>query len=258
MRGGLLLDAVADLARLMGEHALRYFRTSLDVEIKADGSEVTRADRECERLAADWIRKHFPGDTILGEEFGVVSGTGARRWLIDPIDGTRGFVRGVPLWGSMVGVEEADRCVAGAISCAAVGDLVAAEDGHGCWHNGSRVSVSTVASIERAVIVATDARFAGHPARRARWAELSTRVEMARTWGDCFGYVLVATGRAEMMVDNRLSPWDAAPLGPIIGEAGGVITDWRGHDGIGEDAIATNAALAGTLRQHLGVPEGVT
>jgi len=256
MRAGVLLDAVTEVAHLMGERALRYFRTGLEVRTKADGSEVTLADQECERLATEWIRERFPEDAILGEEFGSVPGHGTRRWLLDPIDGTRSFVRGVPLWGSMVGVEQDGRVVAGAIACAASGDLVAAEVGRGCWHNGHRTTVSTVAELDRAVILSTDAGFAGHPKRLARWTDLSSRVAVARTWGDCFGYVLVATGRAELMVDNRLSPWDATPLTPIITEAGGVITDWRGRPGAGDDAIASNAALAETLRHHLGATGG--
>lgn len=254
MNPSILLEAVRDVARLMGEHAMQFFRTGLAIQSKADGSEVTIADRETESLAREWIARRFPDDAILGEEFGDRAGSGARRWLIDPIDGTRSFVRGVPLWGAMIAVEEDGEVLAGAISCPATGDLVAAARGEGCWHNDVRTRVSRVSDLSGALILATDATFQTHPERVARWDETAAAVAGARTWGDCYGYVLLATGRAEMMVDDRLSPWDVMPLVPIIGEAGGVLTDWRGHPGPGSDAVATNFSLARILRARLGVP----
>jgi histidinol phosphatase-like enzyme (inositol monophosphatase family) len=230
------------------------------VEWKADGSEVTVADREAEAAARDWIGQRFPGDAIVGEELGGTPAgahaRGVRRWYIDPIDGTKSFVRGVPLWGSMVAVELDGTVVAGAISCAATGDLVAAARGEGCWHNDARASVSDVDRIERATILGTSAAFRKNPERATRWNALASRVSIARTWGDCYGYVLVATGRAELMTDDRLSPWDVAALIPIITEAGGVFTGWGGRlEGLPSDGVASNAALATPFRQALGVPE---
>jgi histidinol phosphatase-like enzyme (inositol monophosphatase family) len=250
-----LLAAVSEAARIAGDVALRYFRTELAIEIKADGSEVTRADREAEAAAREWIRSRFPGDSVLGEEMGEHGHATQRRWLIDPIDGTRSYVRGVPLWGTMVAVEENGTVLAGAINCPATGDLVAAAAGSGCWHNERRCRVSSVAQLKDATILGTDVRFSENPARATRWSSLAADAGIARTWGDCYGYVLVATGRAEVMVDNRLSPWDVAALVPIIEEAGGLLTDWRGQRGMGRDAVATNAALADEVRQRLGVPE---
>ena len=255
MNQSLLLEAVHEAARICGEVALAHFRTGVAVEIKSDGSEVTRADRESETAVREWIEKRFPDDAIIGEEFGSHSSSGARRWLIDPIDGTRSFVRGVPLWGSMVAVEEDGVVLAGAVNCAASADFVVAARGEGCWHNGTRATVSVVGSIAEATVLGTDQRFRRTPARQPRWTELCQQVAIARTWGDCYGYVMVATGRAELMVDDRLSPWDVAALVPIIEEAGGVFTDWNGKRGMGLDAVATNAALAGELRTRLGVPE---
>jgi histidinol phosphatase-like enzyme (inositol monophosphatase family) len=250
-----LLEAVHEVARICGDVAYRHFRTGLPVEWKADGSEVTRADREAEMAARDWVRRHFPGDAIVGEELGAEGDPDQRRWLIDPIDGTRTFVRGVPLWGSLAAVEHGGTVLAGAINCPATGDFVIAAPGEGCWHNGARTSVSTVGELSRATILATDHRFLSKPPRAARWAALAGQVAVTRSWGDCFGYVLVATGRAELMVDNRMRPWDVAALIPIIEEAGGQLTDWRGRRGIGRDAIATNATLAAEFRNLLGVPE---
>jgi len=250
-----LYEAVQEAARICGDVANRYFRQGLPVEWKADGSEVTRADREAEATTREWILQRFPDDAVVGEELGTERHAGRRRWLIDPIDGTKSYVRGVPLWGSMIAVEEGGTVLAGAINCAAAGDFVVAARGEGCWHNGIRASVSTVDAIEKATILGTDQRFRRNPARGERWEALGRRVAVARSWGDCYGYVLVATGRAELMVDDRLSPWDVAALVPIIEEAGGVFTDWQGQRGMGLDAVATNALLADELRTILGVPE---
>lgn len=224
--------------------------------MKTDGSEVTRADREAEAAARDWVQRRFPGDAIVGEEFGSEGDATGRRWLIDPIDGTRSFVRGVPLWGTLVAVEEGGIVLAGAINCPATGDLLIAARGEGCWHNGSRASVSSADTLSQATILATDARFRSNPHRAARWTALGSRVAVTRTWGDCYGYVLVATGRADLMVDDRMSPWDLAALIPVIDEAGGVLTDWRGRPGLGSDAIASNALLAAEFRRELGVAGG--
>lgn len=250
-----LLQAVQDAARTAGESALRHFRRGLAVEWKADGSEVTAADRIAEEAARGWIARRFPRDTIVGEEFGGTDlGQDGRAWYIDPIDGTRSFVRGIPLWGSMVAVAEGGSVLAGAIHCPATGDLVAAAVGEGCWHNGARCAVSAVDELAQATVLATDQRFRAHPERQPRWEALARAAATSRTWGDCYGYVLIATGRAEVMADDRLSPWDAAPLVPIIAEAGGVLTDWRGrHGGIPADAVATNTALADAVRRSLGI-----
>jgi len=252
----LMLEAVTDVARLAGAVALRYFRTTVAVEAKGDGSPVTVADRAAEHEAREWIAARFPGDAVLGEEYGFSGDARRRRWFIDPIDGTKTFVRGVPLWGTMIAVAQDDLVIAGAIHCPAVDDLVAAAVGCGCWWNGARCHVSEVASLADATILVTDDRFPYNPHRADRWKSLGAQVAVARTWGDCYGYVQVATGRAELMVDDRLSPWDAASLIPIIREAGGVYTDWHGgHDVDGGDGVATNATLSRALRDALGVPE---
>ncbi|MGQ0765318.1 MAG: inositol monophosphatase family protein [Gemmatimonadota bacterium] len=252
----ILLEAVAAAAAAAGEVALGYFRRQIVVESKADGSPVTEADREAERAARSRILAEFPDDGIVGEELRTQVGTTGRRWLIDPIDGTKSFVRGVPLWGSMVAVEEQGRVIAGAICCAAAGVLMTAADDLGCWLNNARCRVSDVSAIEDATVLTTDDRFPSSPSRRSRWGELSLRASVSRTWGDCYGYTLVASGQAELMVDDRLSPWDAAALMPIMREAGGVFTDFNGrHSLAGSDAVATNLALAEELRSALGVPE---
>ncbi|MDE3153246.1 MAG: histidinol-phosphatase [Gemmatimonadota bacterium] len=249
-----LLEPVAELARLAGAVALRHFRTTLVAETKADGSPVTIADREAERVARDWIARRFPDDGVLGEEFGVERADAPRRWIIDPIDGTKSFIRGVPLWGTLVAVTEGSRVLAGAACFPALDELVAAAVDAGAWWNGARCRVSSVDTLASATITTTDERFLEHPDRREAWRALAPRVAVARSWGDCFGYLMVATGRAEVMVDPVLSAWDAAPFLPIITEAGGVFSDWAGRETIdGGSAIATNRALAADVRRALGV-----
>lgn len=247
-----LLQATAEVARACGKIALSHWRTGLAVESKADGSPVTIADREAERAARAWIEARFPDDGILGEEFGETREGAGRRWLIDPIDGTKTFVRGVPLWGSLVAVVEGERVIAGAASFPAVGEEIAAAAGAGCFWNGAACRVSSVTEIEDATVLITDERFPHEPARHDAWTRLAERAALSRTWGDCYGYLLVASGRAEVMVDPKMSPWDAAAVMAIVEEAGGVFTDWRGvATAFGGDSIATNQGVAEEARRWL-------
>jgi histidinol-phosphatase len=150
---------------------------------------------------------------------------------------------------------EGDTVIAGAACYPAVQETVAAALGEGCWWNGARASVSRVAQLQHATTLITDDRFLERPHRRAKWHALSSEAAVARTWGDCYGYLLVATGRAEVMIDDIVNPWDAAAMYPLITEAGGRFTDWRGHDtAFGGDVIATNAALGDTIRPYLVEP----
>ncbi len=247
------LEAVADVARIAGDVALAHFRKGVAVEWKSDGSPVTIADRQAEQAARDWIGRRYPSHGILGEEAGE-SGTGAsHRWIVDPIDGTKTFVRGVPLWGTLVAIAAGENVLAGAAYFPAVGELLAAAPGAGCWWNGSRCHVSPVASLAESTVLTTDERFAKTPQHAAGWRSLAAKSAIARSWGDCYGYLLVATGRAEVMVDGIVGPWDTAPLLPIISEAGGVFTAWDGRvTAFGGSSIATNALLAGEARRILG------
>lgn len=250
-----LMQAVAEVARVAGAAAMSVPHDRLAIETKADGSPVTAADREAERKARAWIESRFGADGILGEEFGIVRPEAAWRWLIDPIDGTKSFVRGVPLWGSLAAVAHGDRVIAGAAFFPALGELVTAAVGCGCWHQGTRCRVSEVADLTQATVLITDDRFPRSTERRESWKRLASAAALSRTWGDCYGYLLVATGRAEVMADPLLAAWDSAPLIPIIEEAGGVISDWQGsRAGFIESALATNARLAGEVRRNLRVP----
>jgi histidinol phosphatase-like enzyme (inositol monophosphatase family) len=252
----MLLAAVRDVAQLAARVALARFRRGIAVETKPDGSPVTAADVAAEKAAREWIAARFPGDTVVGEELGTgVPDVSGRTWYLDPIDGTRSFVTGVPLWGTMIAVARGNEVLAGAICCPAADELVWAARGEGCWWNDARARVSDVSDISRAVVLTTDDRFVRNPGCGAGWRALAARAGTARTWGDCFGYVLVATGRAEVMLDAVLHDWDSAPLAPIIQEAGGVFTDWSGRStAFGGSGVATNSALAREARALLAGP----
>jgi histidinol phosphatase-like enzyme (inositol monophosphatase family) len=249
----LLMEAAAEVAQRAGAVALRQFGGAIQVDTKSDGSPVTIADRSAEEEARRWIEQRFPADAILGEELGTVDRAARRKWIIDPIDGTRSFVHGVPLWGTLVAVADGESVLAGAAYFPALGELLCAAPELGCWWNGARARVSTVARLSKATVLTTDETFAAAPQRRDAWRRLAESAALARSWGDCYGYLLVATGRAEVMVDGALADWDAAALLPAITEAGGVFTDWKGTPtAFGRSAIATNAALAIDTRRVLG------
>ena len=252
MAGDSLLQAVTELSQAAAATAMRWFGGRVSVDTKADGSPVTIADRSTEEFAREWISARFPEDGVFGEEFPPLRPEATRRWIVDPIDGTKAFVRGVPLWGTLVAVCEGERVLAGAACFPAVQETVSAAPGAGCWWNGVRAYVSPVGELAHATALVTDDRFPEHAERGARWHALAADCGVVRTWGDCYGYLLVATGRAEIMTDDIVNPWDAAALKPIIEEAGGVFTDWRGrHTAFGGDLLATNAALSDVVRARL-------
>lgn len=242
------LQAASEAARITAAVALKYYRRDPEQRVKSDGTPVSVADMEAEKTAREWIEKRFPEDGIIGEEMPPVREGAPRRWIIDPIDGTYSFLRGVPFWGTIIAVAEGDSVIAGAVCCVAAGEEIAAAPGAGCWWNGGRCRVSSTSDLGVATLLTTDARFHRDAGRRARWTELQSSVGGMRTWGDCYGYLLVATGRADIMVDDSVSAWDAAALMPIITEAGGVLTDWKGNlTPFGGDAVATNGKLSAAV-----------
>ncbi len=248
-----LAFAVA-IARQAGEQTLELFRTrSLDVDRKSDGSPVTAADRAAEKLLRQRIGEEFPDDAILGEEFGESPGTSGFRWVLDPIDGTKAFITGVPLYTTLVAVLHDDEPQIGVIFAPAAGEMVYAARGQGCWHvlgtaEPRRSLVSGVEKLEDAVFLTTSVRsFSTDRDTDARpvYDRLQSACRISRTWGDAFGYLLIATGRAEIMIDPAMSLWDAAALQPIIEEAGGHFFDWQGRSTVhSEESIATNGELA--------------
>jgi histidinol-phosphatase len=250
------LDFAVEVAWRAGRVTLAHYQTGIAAETKPDESPVTAADRAAERCARELIAERYPEDAILGEEDGETRTGAPCRWILDPIDGTRTFLRGVPLFGVLLALETDHTAVLGVMHFPALHETVYAATGLGCWWNGRRAAVSRVGRLEDALVVTTDAHGLERGSRAAGWRRLGDRAGLCRTWGDCYGYALVATGRAEAMLDPVLSIWDAAALGPIIEEAGGVFTDWDGTPAhFVSSAVATNAVLAREVRNLLRGPE---
>lgn len=248
------LGAAESFARAAGDLTLHHFGGVLKAEAKGDGSPVTIADREAEAYLRERISSRFPDHGILGEEFGEERAGAAVRWILDPIDGTRSFMRGVPLYGVLIGIEAEGEPVVGVAHFPALsGEMVSAARGMGCRWDGRPARVSTVSRLADAALLTTDPeRILATPGPGPGWRRLARRVSVTRTWGDAWGHALVATGRAEIMVDPVLSPWDAAPLLTILTEAGGSFTDLGGHPGIhGGSGVSTNGLLHAAVLAEL-------
>jgi histidinol-phosphatase len=247
------LQFAVEIAREAGDGTLRYFRRAdLAVEQKADRSPVTIADRSAEELLRQRIGERFPRDAIIGEEFGEQTGQSEFQWILDPIDGTKSFIHGVPLYTTLVAVLQNDEPLIGVIHAPALGETVYAAEGMGCrYKSGSAAKpqmaqVSSVATLSEGLLLTTE--IVGFRDRRSDATDVFMRLQRAagvtRTWGDGYGYLMVATGRAEIMVDPIVNLWDAAPLLPIIQEAGGHFGDWNGNPTIrAGEALATNGRL---------------
>lgn len=249
-----LLDVATEVAWTGGRRTLAWFQSGLDPDRKADGSPVTIADREAERVMRDLIAARFPDHQIVGEEHGVGGGEAPVRWILDPIDGTKTFVAGVPLYGTLVGVEVEGEPSVGVIYMPALDEMVTAARGLGCRWNGRPCRVSGRTDPAESLLVATDLDAVRARIGHERGDAMAERVAMQRTWADCYGYLLVATGRADVAMDAVMAIWDCAALMPIIEEAGGRFTAWSGERTIdGGDAVATNGALHDDVLAMLGV-----
>ena len=244
-----LLEFAVEVSWRAGKITLAHYQTGIAAEAKPDDSPVTVADQAAERLARELIATRFPHDSILGEELGETRPGAARRWILDPIDGTRSFIHGVPFYGFLLAVEDEGEPVLGVMHFPALDETVYAAVGEGCWWNGRRALVSDTTRMEDALVLTTSYESIEQHGHGAGWNRVRHRAGMARTWGDCYGHALVATGRAEAMFDPVMSLWDAAALKPIIEEAGGMFTDWSGaRTHSGGSAISTNTGLGRDLR----------
>jgi myo-inositol-1(or 4)-monophosphatase len=239
------LDFAVETASLAGKLTLAYYQTGIRPDIKADESPVTIADRKAEALIRARIEEEFPGHAIVGEEYGATGNEGAsHRWIIDPIDGTKSFVQGVPLYAVLIGLEIEGKVEVGVAYLPASNEMIAAATGKGCWWNGRRVQVSPIDSLDQAVIVFGDVANFDRYGRGEAWKRLKDATYLRAGWGDAYGHVLVATGRAHVMLDPVMSEWDCGPFPPILQEAGGYFGDWQGHTTIyGGEALSTTKNL---------------
>ena len=244
------LDFAVDATCQAGELILDYYQTGdLHVELKSDASPVTVADRSAEQLIRRLIDEVFPRDGVLGEELDDKRSFSGFRWILDPIDGTKSFVSGVPLFGTLIGLEYKNRIVAGVCRLPALDEVVYAAAGQGTWwqqgdRQPQRTTVSSVSHLSDALLCYTSVQGFVTIDRMDVFETLGRSARLTRGWGDCYGHLLVATGRADVMVDPLLNPWDAAALIPLLQEAGGYFVAWNGevtiHAGNG---ISVNSAL---------------
>ena len=237
------LAAAVEAARAAGEVALKYYRTGFDVTLKADATPVTQADQGAEQAIREVLGRAFPAHGFLGEEFGAV-GDQQHRWIIDPIDGTKNFVRHVPIWATLIGFEDAGEITVGVIHNPVTGDLLAARRGGGAWLNGERVRASTIGGLREATLLHAGLKLLKDAGHWDGFVRLVDATDRQRGFGDYLGYAMVAEGKAEIYVEIDLKPWDLAPCKIVVEEAGGRFTDFTGtptiHTG---DAFATNGVL---------------
>ncbi len=239
------LDFAVETAYLAGRLTLGYFRGNILPDFKPDDTPVTVADREAETLIRRRIEKKYPGHAIVGEEYGISSGENeTHRWFIDPIDGTKSFVCGVPLYGVLIGLEIEGRVEVGVVYFPALDEMVAAATGHGCRLNGRSVRVSSETRLDRVTVAFTDAGGFAFSNRQDAWEKVQKAAWFRAGWGDAYGHCLVATGRIGLMLDPIMNVWDCAPFPPILAEAGGYFGDWQGTPTIyGNEAMSTTKAL---------------
>ena len=237
------LEFARTLSIEAGKHTLRYFRKEFTIDTKADSSPVTVADRETETLISQAIQRRYPNHGIIGEEHGTVASDSPFQWVIDPIDGTKSFIRGIPLYTVLIALlYNGEPCV-GVIHNPPLEETVYAATGSGCFFNGVKCSVSDASGLANSWVLITD------PADLCRrnpdfGQRLLSKAGFCRTWADGYGYLLVATGRADAMIDPIVAVWDVAPLKVVITEAGGAFTDFSGKiKALGESAIASNGVL---------------
>jgi len=237
------INFIQELAQASGEIIRKYFRNPLDVEAKPDSTPVTIADRQSELIMRELINQRYPGHGILGEEFDDVNPGAEYQWILDPIDGTKTFVSGTFLFGTLIALLKDEKPIWGAINNP-VTDQFLIGNRITTWLNGEPVKVRDCTSIEQSTLLTTNPLTVHQLHNGSAFEALARRAKLYRTWGDCHGYYLVATGFADIMIDAAMYVWDVAALIPIIEGSGGKITDYHGGDPMsGKGAIATAGAL---------------
>lgn len=237
-------EAALEATRKAGDFALGHFDAGVQVEWKPDQSPVTLADRGAENMLRTLLLGKFPNDGFLGEEFGDHPGSSGFRWIIDPIDGTRNFVRGIPIWATLVGLEYKDEQVAGIAYLPAMRQTYRALRGDGAFRDERRLQVSTVDNLKEATLFYSSISWFMKAGRTESFMNLVTKVQRQRGFGDFYGFLLVAQGSGDVMIEYGVHAWDIAALKPILEEAGGRLTDWdQGGDIFRPDVIASNGRL---------------
>lgn len=241
----LLRDAAEEISKIGGNHTLKYFQKDFEVISKADDSPVTIADRETEQLMREEILKRFPDHGIIGEEYGKTNEDSNIQWVLDPIDGTKSFIHGVPFYTNLIGIMIDNEPVVGIINAPALNEICVAATGLGATFNGKPCSVKETEDLADSTLLVTEINRFNEMGIQPLFQELMDQTKLHRTWGDAYGHMMVAIGRAELMVDPRLSIWDAAALMPVLQESGGVFADFTGKETIHTgEGFSTNKKLA--------------
>jgi len=250
------LDFALATAQGAGQITLRYFQQNFETIRKADNSPVTIADREAEQFIRAEIGRHFPDHAIVGEEFGETAAAGSHfRWFIDPIDGTRSFVRGVPLYAVLMGLEIAGKIAIGVAHFPALNETISAARGEGCWWNGQPAHVAPTSQLSQALIAHADTASFARYGKGSAWHALQQASEYRAGWCDAYAYLLVATGRADVALDPIMNAWDCGPFPVILSEAGGYFGDWQGNVTIyAQEALATTQTLLPQVLAALNQP----
>jgi myo-inositol-1(or 4)-monophosphatase len=236
--------AAIEIVRIGGKHTLNYYRDELKVERKKDHSPVTIADRETETLMREEIKKRFPDHGIVGEEHGRYQPESPIQWILDPIDGTKSFIHGVPFYTTLIGVLYEKEPVCGVIFAPVLDELCEAAKGKGARLNGKSCLTGNCDSLQKATFLTTDVTTAADAGLDEPMRTLIYKARLHRTWGDAYGHMMVAAGRADIMFDPKLNIWDAAPLLPVLKEAGGIFCDINGKETIyGGNGISCNRGL---------------
>lgn len=233
-----------EIALQAGELVMRYFRAGIPVEQKSDASPVTAADREAESLIKERIAKEFPNDSIVGEEFGLSGATSERTWYIDPIDGTRSFIHGVPLFAVLIGLSIRDESVLGVANFPSTRELFIASSGGGAFCNDRQIHVNETKTMSESLVVCGSISSFSKSDRLQGLLRLTESAGSVRHWGDAYGHCMVASGRASAMVDPIVADWDTCAVSCIVREAGGMATDFRGTSGFrGGELISCNSHI---------------
>jgi len=237
-------ELAVEAARRAGDLARTYYESTFEIELKPDASPVTVADKGAEELIRSLVSQHFPSDGFLGEEFGDQPGGTGFRWVIDPIDGTRSFVRHIPIWATLIGLEYKGEQVGGVAYVPVLGQVYRALRGDGAYMNDRRVRVSDVGKLSDALLCYSSLAWFTRAGRERTFLELANRTNRQRGFGDFYGFVLVAEGAADLMVEHGVHAWDVSGLKAIVEEAGGTFTDWDGTPTTERpDVVASNGKL---------------
>jgi len=241
------LEFAIETAWKAARATLPHFTGGVTVDFKEDDTPVTVADREAEAIIRQEIAARFPGEAVLGEEEGL-SGAGDDRWVIDPIDGTKSFISGVPLYATLLSYEQAGEPIVGVAVFPALGWCVSAAKGEGAFREGRRCQVRTETRRDRAVIACGGHKSMVKAGRMEGFLRLVDEALVTRTWGDAYGHALVACGQLDAMVDPVVSRWDISAMSLIVREAGGEFTDFAGCAALAQEAISATPAMAEWVR----------